>query len=81
MAGVWHLLGPFRPDGTRCRSSSGPPQLTAQGAPLEMDVRKRLPGGVLNDEARISVLVERPRRPEAARGKRRNAPIRKLGAI
>ena len=51
----WSLesVGSFPARGTRCRSSSGPPQLTAQGGSLsEIDVRERLPGGVLHDEAR-----------------------------
>jgi len=34
---------------------------------LEVEIAERLPAGVLDDEARIVVLVDRPRRREAAR--------------
>ena len=67
--GNWAFVGSFPARwNARCRSSSGPPQLTAQGAPLEIDVRKRLPGGVLHDEARIVMLLDGPRRRETAHG-------------
>jgi len=92
VAGVWHLLGPSGPDGTRCRSASGPPQLTAQGASLEIDLRKRLPGGVPHDEARVVMLLDGPGRREAAHGsdnsvisalrrKRRSAILRRRVAM
>jgi hypothetical protein len=36
--------------------------------PTEIDVRERLPAGVLHDEARIVVLIDGPGRREAASG-------------
>ena len=45
-----------------------PAALTAQGAPLEIDVRKRLPGAVPDNEARVVVLLDGPRGREAASG-------------
>jgi hypothetical protein len=35
---------------------------------LKIEIRKRLPGGVLHDEARIVVLLDDPRRRKAACG-------------
>jgi len=37
------------------------------GLVLEIEMAERLPGGVPHDEARIVVILERPRRWEAAR--------------
>ena len=38
------------------------------GSVLEIEIRERLPSGVPHDEARVVVLIERPRWREAARG-------------
>jgi len=35
---------------------------------LEIEKRERLPSGVPHDEARVVMLIERPRRREAVRG-------------
>jgi hypothetical protein len=47
------------------------------GLLLEVEIDERLPGGVLHDEARVVMLLDDPRRREAARGGRRGP----LGAV